>query len=748
MARDRRPALLKVFKQQPNVVVPEDWFNASIQIVWIEVLMSWIIIFIFKAEFIHENVLLQRLGYTPIGAAMVSAPAVYPAAAFFSVAMYCHARYCHTDNVRCQLSDASLMMKKLVYRANAVETICWMAFPLVFVLTPEKDALTSCFAFFCLVVGNFLGMAMNFYEIDNKYHRKGSWVYLFLLGLVTISFPTCVIIQLASYNEQADEVGPVPVWLCGILDFGWFAMLTVQTRFVPAAPSLEYECVIVEDKDFQNENLRRSVTSEEAVAKDKPQKFGLLRILRSPPDVVSPETWFSASSEVMTVCFIVSWTITSIFNPDLISDNALMERLGYNNICVAWDAPPALYPASIIFSLALYCQLRFCYLDNLRCVLSDASASQKWWTQAANLVQGGSWCVFPIVYVMTPDQNALIHSGAFVCLIIGNLFGMATNFYEMDNQYHKKGSWIYLACLTFFSIGFPGVVVTQLLTYREDSEELGPAPVWLNVFLDYGWFLCLAIQSRFMPAAPSIYFKCKLVEDEDFKFDTAKVAPDPAYNSITPAVADETGKSNGWCKRDSSAIICPVLATLYNQGDLEVDQHGCCTREQLMKGLMKTGCSGTLLKVLTLPASKGPLNIFELKQNKAVAHKVSSCIRNPQPDEGALHKFFDEYVTDVITAKELGKAWSTMSNDPELAAKSNPEGKPLMIAVWAAMLEAFGRTDAGGLYLTKEDVHGLYIDLKYPKDWQPHKYGSFTIVKRVRQLMKSGKAAATQKGQS
>jgi len=722
MARDRRLAVLKVFKQQPDIVTPEDWFSASIEIVLITASLAWVIQLIFNREFFDDNVVLQRRGYHSFGVAMLFAPALYPCAVIFSVAMYCHLRYCYVDYVRCKLSDATSSQKHWTAIANMADAFSWMAFPLIFVHTPDKNALISFCTFTWLVVCNFFGLVMNFHEVDIRYHKKGSWVYLALLAFFTIAFPTSVLVQIGSYNEETKELGPVPIWLCAVLDYGWYVMLVLQSRFMPAAPSLHYECELVEDEDFKCDKFRKSDSIDAIRATDKPHPISLVEICKE-GEVQSPEVWFGASSETMTICFIVSWTISAIFNRELITDNHLMQRLGYNNICVAWDAPPALYPASIIFSLSLYCQLRFCYLDNLRSVLSSVDRAKKRATKIANLLQGGSWCVFPLVYVITPDQNALVHSSAFVCLIFGNLVGMMTNFYEMDNQYHKKGSWIYLACLTFFAIGFPTVVVIQLLTYNEETEELGPVPVPLNVVLDYGWFICLAVQGRFMPAAPSIRFKTKLVEDADFKFYAAK---------IEPTEAEETGR----CNRDSSTIICPILATLYNQGDLEVDENGCCTQEQLKKALMKTGCSGSLLSVLSLPAKNKPLNIFEMTQNKSVAHKISSCIRNPQPDEGALYKFFDDYVTkrDVITTKELGMAWSGMTSDPE--AKGNSEGMPLMIAVFATMIEAFGRAENGRCYLTKDDLHDLYIGMKYPAHWQPHKYGFFDVVKRTRAIQK------------
>ena len=69
---------------------------------------------------------------------------------------------------------------------------------------------------------------------------------------------------------------------------------------------------------------------------------------RDGPVAVTPEDYLAASGEVIALAMAMSWIMAAIWNRDAIRDNPLLDRLGYNNVCVAWDEPPALYPACVL----------------------------------------------------------------------------------------------------------------------------------------------------------------------------------------------------------------------------------------------------------------------------------------------------------------------------------------------------------------------------------------------------------------
>mmetsp|Transcript_20603 Transcript_20603/g.64811 ORF Transcript_20603/g.64811 Transcript_20603/m.64811 type:complete len:436 (-) Transcript_20603:261-1568(-) len=59
--------------------------------------------------------------------------------------------------------------------------------------------------------------------------------------------------------------------------------------------------------------------------------------------LVDPETYLAASGQAIFLTIAMAWTIAYIWNPAIIESNPLKDRIGYNNPCVAWDAPPALF---------------------------------------------------------------------------------------------------------------------------------------------------------------------------------------------------------------------------------------------------------------------------------------------------------------------------------------------------------------------------------------------------------------------
>ena len=75
---------------------------------------------------------------------------------------------------------------------------------------------------------------------------------------------------------------------------------------------------------------------------------------------VEPTLWIKADGEILALTIILSMIITGIDNPDTYDSNPVKDVLGYNNPCVFWDAPPALYPAAVLFCWGAFCASMRC----------------------------------------------------------------------------------------------------------------------------------------------------------------------------------------------------------------------------------------------------------------------------------------------------------------------------------------------------------------------------------------------------
>lgn len=66
--------------------------------------------------------------------------------------------------------------------------------------------------------------------------------------------------------------------------------------------------------------------------------------------IIAPETYLSASAQALALTLAISWTFTYYYNPSVIESNPLKDRTAYNNFCVGWDTPPAVYPAAFFMT--------------------------------------------------------------------------------------------------------------------------------------------------------------------------------------------------------------------------------------------------------------------------------------------------------------------------------------------------------------------------------------------------------------
>ncbi|GMI42445.1 hypothetical protein TeGR_g13551 [Tetraparma gracilis] len=70
-------------------------------------------------------------------------------------------------------------------------------------------------------------------------------------------------------------------------------------------------------------------------------------------ECIEPNNVFSASGEFFFIGVGFAWIITLAAEPEVIANNALKERIGYNNVCVGFDMPPASYVAMPVLALSV-----------------------------------------------------------------------------------------------------------------------------------------------------------------------------------------------------------------------------------------------------------------------------------------------------------------------------------------------------------------------------------------------------------
>jgi hypothetical protein len=83
-------------------------------------------------------------------------------------------------------------------------------------------------------------------------------------------------------------------------------------------------------------------------------------------DVLDPNIYLKAAGETLGLALAIGWIFSLIFIPDVIKSNLLKDRLGYNNVCVGWDLPPASYFAMVPVAMTVYLGLRFVFVSIMK----------------------------------------------------------------------------------------------------------------------------------------------------------------------------------------------------------------------------------------------------------------------------------------------------------------------------------------------------------------------------------------------
>mmetsp|Transcript_48500 Transcript_48500/g.136428 ORF Transcript_48500/g.136428 Transcript_48500/m.136428 type:complete len:263 (-) Transcript_48500:146-934(-) len=249
----------------------------------------------------------------------------------------------------------------------------------------------------------------------------------------------------------------------------------------------------------------------------------LTRIMRSiskPSASVTynPEDYAAAGGELFVIAMISSWLLTFIFRPEIIVDNPLKDRVGYNNLCVGWDTPPAKYVAAPIFCMIIFLESRYMQLDFWRAEIDPTITEwQKKMVMLANVFNTLSWFGSIGIFVIDATVWPAGHTASFVQLVVLGYVAFLGNFLETDTKYHPPGSHLFMVIFGVVSVAFGICAMMQMLSFDPLTKVMGPVPWELMCFLDYGYFTCMALQGSMRPAAPSLCAQYKLVSDDDFQ---------------------------------------------------------------------------------------------------------------------------------------------------------------------------------------------------------------------------------------
>jgi len=223
-----------------------------------------------------------------------------------------------------------------------------------------------------------------------------------------------------------------------------------------------------------------------------------------------PEVYLIATGQILTFLFAIAWTLTWFYNPEIVRSNPLKDRIGYNNVCVGFDSPPAVYVAQVLFIPQAYLVFQFALLDWKRSVLvrDRLSAFQFHLSRVTDILFMISISLFSLVFVIPPEKSHWGHSLAFIQFIVVWFLVIAANVYEQAEPIPLK-SKIYLVVFGSSSFAFPILLIIDFILYdnavARGEVPSGPAIPWYIVeFWDLLWFASLALSWFFVPKGETL----------------------------------------------------------------------------------------------------------------------------------------------------------------------------------------------------------------------------------------------------
>ena len=199
-------------------------------------------------------------------------------------------------------------------------------------------------------------------------------------------------------------------------------------------------------------------------------------------DIMDPNIYLKAAGETLAFAFAIGWIFSPlIFLSDVIKSNPAKDRLGYNNLCIGWDMPPASYFAMPFVAVTVYLTLRFAIVSIIKydLMLENGLLSERKHELSvlASKLFGIAYCGLPVILVCTPKQHVWWHTGLFLGIICTRLAAVLVAFWTTKGSLDSIANKIFLGIYTFASIVLPIMAFWQyslsmyILDTRKDYLE-------------------------------------------------------------------------------------------------------------------------------------------------------------------------------------------------------------------------------------------------------------------------------------
>jgi len=229
---------------------------------------------------------------------------------------------------------------------------------------------------------------------------------------------------------------------------------------------------------------------------------------------VQTKDYFKSAGLYMTLMIIIGWCLTLNFSNDVLNDNPLRDRVGYNNICVGLDSFPAKPVCALIWMIASYYAIRYASLESdfaNQVHMSDVAGEATWCDRVAQSLFHYSHqfyaicvCQFILCFVIDPFTSPVGHTIPFIIYLIGRWVAFFSNLLQASRIRDDitTSYWVYCTAFGLSSLLFASIMIVDLYVYHaENRSGFDPVLPWQFAAAgDWCWFALQAIESRFTPS--------------------------------------------------------------------------------------------------------------------------------------------------------------------------------------------------------------------------------------------------------
>jgi hypothetical protein len=220
--------------------------------------------------------------------------------------------------------------------------------------------------------------------------------------------------------------------------------------------------------------------------------------------LMNPEDYLKAAGEALALLFAVVWVVTFAASPTYHGDviwvaNPLMDRIGYNNLCVGFDTQPAVYFAQVLWVPVAYLGLRFAWVDIVRSTILRQqgliTACQNATGKALAVLYVASMACFGLVFIVSPLEGAnevWYHSVPFIQFILVRWIVVVANFVKYRGTGGSgpgapisTGAKVWLAVYSAVSVLYPLMLVIDYGKQNVASSPPQPHATTLNTVYMY-----------------------------------------------------------------------------------------------------------------------------------------------------------------------------------------------------------------------------------------------------------------------